>query len=233
MTAMTPDDRPEGATTTDTGPTPAASGPPTGERALPTSPRARLAGYSELIVPALVIALATFFTHGTVTMEVVGYSVPGPQFFPAIVCGLLYAMAIILTIQILRKPKAPDVTDDATNADFSAELLTDLGSLDTQLHQVVEGRTPGRKLPPTWRTYTDWRTVGSIVGALVVTIVALPFVGWILTAAFLFWVVSWALGSKRPLFDVAVALLFASLIQLAFNGLLGLALPAGFLEGLI
>jgi len=195
--------------------------------------RSRWAGYSELIVPAVVLGLAAFLTHGTATMEVAGYSVPGPQFFPTIVCVLLYAVGVVLTVQILVRPKAPDVTDDASNADFSSELLSDLGDLDTKLHRVVEGRTPGRRLPKEWRTYTDWRTVGMIVGGLVVTIVALEPVGWVISAAFLFWITSWALGSTRRIFDAGVALVFSSVVQLVFNGVLGLALPSGFLEGVL
>jgi putative tricarboxylic transport membrane protein len=41
------------------------------------------------------------------------------------------------------------------------------------------------------------------------------------------------LGSRRPVFDLSIALVMSSLIQLIFGTLLGLNLPAGFLEGVI
>jgi putative tricarboxylic transport membrane protein len=52
-------------------------------------------------------------------------------------------------------------------------------------------------------------------------------------AAVLFWGVAYALGSRRPLFDVSVALVMSSVIQLTFGYLLGLNLPAGFLAGVM
>lgn len=79
----------------------------------------------------------------------------------------------------------------------------------------------------------DYRTVGLILAGLVGFVVLLEPVGWLFTSAALFWVVSHALGSKRAVFDIAVALIVASFIQLAFSAGLGLSLPAGFLEGLL
>lgn len=219
-----------GATTTATG-----AGTGMGTKTIP-APRSRTAGLSELVVPGIVLAIAIYMTWGTVTMPVVGTTVPGPQFFPTLVCVLLYAVAIILAIQIIVRPTPPDVEDDARSADVSAELLTDLGDLDTRLHRIVEGRQPGlaSRLPERLRRlHTDWRTAGMVVGGIVVAIATMPFAGWVLSAAFLFWIVSWALGSRRRIFDVAVAFIFASLVQLIFNGLLGLSLPSGFLEGVL
>ena len=60
----------------------------------------------------------------------------------------------------------------------------------------------------------------------------LPVLGWLLSAAALFWVLSWAFGSRRPLLDIGVSIIVSSLVQLAFGAGLGLSLPAGILEGL-
>ena len=57
--------------------------------------------------------------------------------------------------------------------------------------------------------------------------------GWIIAAAVLFWGVAYALGSRRPVFDISVALVMSSVIQLTFGALLGLNLPAGFLAGVL
>lgn len=198
-----------------------------------TARRGFWAGRSELIMPLLVAIIATWLAIETATMNVMGDSVPGPQFFPTIVCIVLYAVALVHAIQLLRNPRLPDLTDDAVNADTSSDLLGDLASASERGRERIAGRTPGATLPQGWKTYTDWKTVGLIVGGIAVFILVLPVLGWVLSAAGLFWVVCKALGSQRPLFDLIISLVFSSVIQLAFNAGLGLNLPGGFLEGLI
>lgn len=200
-----------------------------------TAPTAKSfwSGRSELIVPALVLALALFLTYQTVNMKVLGSSVPGPQFFPTIVCVLLYAMVIAHTIQILRHPHVPDPSNDSSNPDFSTDMLADLADATDKGRSKIEGRTPGAVIPASWKTYSDWKTVGMVIGGVAGFTLLLPYVGWILSAAALFWVVARALGSTRPIFDISISVLFASVIQLAFNAGLGLNLPSGFLEGLL
>ena len=187
-------------------------------------------GRSELIVPALVFTLAGFLSYGTATMQVMGTSVPGPQFFPTIVCVLLFVVAAIHTVQILRTRRFPHADSEGQNPDFSTDMLGDLA--DTERKSIYG---PGTQPSATGKrkAYSDWKTLGMIVGAVAAFIVALPVLGWILSAAGLFWVVCRALGSRRPLFDLSVSILFSSVIQLAFNAGLGLNLPSGFLEGLI
>ncbi|MCW4465615.1 tripartite tricarboxylate transporter TctB family protein [Glutamicibacter sp. MNS18] len=191
------------------------------------------AGRSELVVPALVLALAVFLTYQTATMQVLGSSVPGPQSFPTIVCVLLYAMVLIHTIQILRHPRLPDPTDDSGNPDFSSDMLGDLADATERGRSKIEGRTPDAKLPAGWKAYSDWKTVGMVIAGVAGFTLLLPYAGWILSASALFWIVSRALGSKRAVFDISISVLFASVIQLAFNAGLGLNLPSGFLEGLL
>jgi putative tricarboxylic transport membrane protein len=187
-------------------------------------------GRSELVVPALVFALASFLAYGTATMQVLGTSVPGPQFFPTIVCVLLYVVALAHTVQILRTRRFPHADSEGRNADFSADLLADLAhsGAETAGTAKTRPRTTGRR-----RAYSDWKTLGTVVGGVALFNLCLPVLGWVLSAAGLFWLVCRALGSKRPLFDLSVALLFSSVIQLAFNAGLGLNLPSGFLEGLL
>ena len=79
------------STTPTTPPTSGGTAAPTAEqdttttaRASATEPRPSFwAGRSELLMPALVLALAVWLTVETATMNVMGTSVPGPQFFPA------------------------------------------------------------------------------------------------------------------------------------------------------
>ncbi|AHK31936.1 hypothetical protein OPAG_05257 [Rhodococcus opacus PD630] len=184
-------------------------------------------GRSEFVVVALLYVLAVCFTIGTVSMHVLGTAVPGPQFFPIIVCALLYATASALAVDILRHPRLPDAEPHPGHGDFSTDMLRDLGD-------VGDERTDARPAPmsPRWTTYSDWRTLAQVLGAAIVFIVLLDPVGWILCAALLFWVVARALGSMRPVFDIGVALLFSSVIQLAFSAGLGLPLPSGFVGGM-
>lgn len=213
----------------------ATAGRPAGPHRPSSGTRTRgfWAGRSELIMPVLVGGLATWLAVETATMNVMGDSVPGPQFFPTIVCMVLFAVALVHAIQILRQPRLPDPTDEATNADWSSDMLGDLAHASERGRERIAGRTPGATLPTDWKTYTDWKTVGLVVGGVAVFILVLPVLGWVFSAAGLFWVVCKALGSKRPLFDLIISLVFSSLIQLAFNAGLGLNLPGGFLEGLI
>lgn len=207
---------------------------PTPERTSGTRPRRSFwSGRSELIMPVLVAGLATWLSVETASMTVLGESVPGPQFFPTIVCVLLFAVALVHAIQVLRSPRLPDPTDDAENADMSSDMLGDLASATERGRRRIAGQNPDAALPTDWKTYTDWKTVGMVVGGIAAFILVLPVLGWVLAAAGLFWVVCRALGSRRPLFDLSVSLVFASIIQLAFNAGLGLNLPAGFLEGLL
>lgn len=83
-----------------------------------------------------------------------------------------------------------------------------------------------------YRSYSDWKTVAKVlIGFLAFALLLVP-VGWLICAAFLFWIVAHALGSKRPLNDLGIAVVFSSCIQLAFGAALGLNLPGGILEGL-
>lgn len=184
-------------------------------------------GRSEFVVVALLYVIAILLTVGITTMEVLGESTPGPRFFPIIVCVLLYVTATALAVHVLRHPKPPATDQRAGRGNFSTDMLHDLGQISDHQH----GSTPARAAAAR-QTHSDWKTVGQIVGASIAFILLLKVLGWILCAAFLFWAVSRALGSKKPVFDVGVALLFSSAIQLAFNAGLGLPLPAGFIGGL-
>ncbi|WP_156759931.1 tripartite tricarboxylate transporter TctB family protein [Microbacterium karelineae] len=186
-------------------------------------------GRSELFVAAGVIALAVVMTIGTVTMTVPdGASPPGPQFFPTIVTILLYAVGIGLAIEVLAGGRRGHVAEDP--AEISDEMLAEIGSLDrTSEIRVV---SPEESAPEKSNEVSvDWRTLGISVAALAAFILVLPFLGWLISASALFWVLAWAFGSRRPLFDIAIAALMGALTELAFAAGLGLTLPAGILEG--
>lgn len=193
-------------------------------------------GRSELFVVAGVLALATWMLVGTVTMDVPeGAALPGPQFFPTLVVGFLYAVGAALAIQVLRSPQRRHVGDDPT--EISDEMLRDLGNIDETSEIRVVSPEDYEAAPTdaagSAASGTDHKTVFLTIAAFAVFIVILPFVGWLISAAALFWVIAWAFGSKRSLMDIAIAVIISSVVQLAFGAGLGLSLPAGFLGGIL
>lgn len=213
-------------------------------------------GRSELIVAGGVLLLATGLGWGTLTMEVPeGTAFPGPQFFPTLVVVFLYAVGVALAVTVIVSPRRAHVAGDPT--EVSADMLEDLGRLDeTSEIRVVAPEQIARRDAGGARgglgggvsgagavgagaasgivstePRVDWRTVAITVGTIAAFIAVLPLIGWLLSAAALFWVLAWAFGSKRPLFDIAIAVIISSLVQLLFGAGLGLTLPSGILEG--
>jgi putative tricarboxylic transport membrane protein len=207
------------------------STPTTGALRVQRMPR-WFTGRGELIVVAALLLIAAGMTAGIVTMEVPeGTAFPGPQFFPIIVTAFLYATALALAVTIVVSPRRVHVADDPT--EVSTDMLEDLGGIDatSEIRVVSPEAIIAAQATAEPRTGIDWRTVVVTIAAIAVFIVALPVLGWLLSAAGLFWALSRAFGSRRPLFDVALAVIVSSLIQLAFGLGLGLSLPAGILEG--
>lgn len=187
-----------------------------------------LAGRGELWFVLLLVVLATTLLIGGLTMEVLGDSRPGPQFFPIVISLLLYISAGAIALSTIRNPTLPDGQPHPGRGNFSAAMLKDLGNA-----QEERVRRRYSEYSDKWATYSDWKTVGTLIAAMAAFIVILNPLGWVLSATMLFFVVVRALGSKNTWIDLGVALLFASVIQLAFNEGLGLPLPPGFLEGLL
>ncbi|MFZ4841080.1 tripartite tricarboxylate transporter TctB family protein [Mycetocola saprophilus] len=186
-------------------------------------------GRGELVVAALVLGLGVFLGIGTATMEVPpGSGVPGPQFFPTIVSAGLGILGVLLAIQVIRNPEAEVGAGGSDDLGMDPDLLGELGDIDTTSEIRVVASATGDDVP---RTGTDWKTFGFVLAGLVGFVLLLVPLGWILAGAVLFWVIARALGSKRPVFDIAIAILMSSAIQLAFSAGLGLTLPSGILSG--
>ncbi|MFC4630770.1 tripartite tricarboxylate transporter TctB family protein [Promicromonospora alba] len=165
------------------------------------------AGRSELVMAGLVLALAIYLNVGIVTMTVPeGAEAPGPKFFPMLLVVVLYALAALLTVQHFRSP-----VDGRPGSAGGTTDTTD----------------------PADKVSSNWPTLGTVVAAFALFAVILNPVGWIFSAALLFWLVSRALGSRRTYFDIGLALVFACAIQVAFSAGLGLNLPSGVLEGVL
>jgi putative tricarboxylic transport membrane protein len=201
--------------------------PPSDDTAAGTTAKPQASGMAELLVPAILVAIAVFLIIGTANMvQPPSVQRPGPTFFPGIIIALLLVMAALSTVQTLRTVRArrAGLLQDEQEAHLDAD--------GDPIEEIPPDPPPGREPWPVGAV-TDWRAVLTVLGSLVAFMVLLRPVGWIVAAAVLFWGVAYALGSRRPLFDVSVALVMSSVIQLTFGYLLGLNLPAGFLAGVM
>lgn len=128
---------------------------------------------------------------------------------------------------------------DSGDADFPGPaffpgILGAVGLVLAVLQALAVVRTPeppvdhsGRR----WRTHSDPAALAWTVGGFFAFSLLLPWLGWILAAALLFWCVARGFGSRRPGFDVILALFMSSAAYLAFDVGLGLNLPSGILGG--
>lgn len=174
------------------------------------------AGRAGLIIPAILAAFSTYLLVGIVTMQVPpGVTSPGPKFFPTLIVIAGYIIAVLLTIQMIRNPEPPapavyspedDVSDDARAEAEAASRVN-------------------------YRTFSDWTSIAWAAGGVLAFALLLGILGWILAAALLFWCVARAMGSKKLVMDIVVALTMSSVAYLAFDVLLGLNLPSGLLGG--
>lgn len=82
-----------------------------------------------------------------------------------------------------------------------------------------------------YRFHSDWKALAWLIGGFLIFALGIELLGWIIAAALLFWCVARGVGSSRPLFDISLALVFSSLVYLAFDVGLGLNLPSGVLGG--
>lgn len=147
-------------------------------------------------------------------------------FFP----GLLAAFMTFLLVGVLTMD-VPEGTDFPGPRFFPIILIV-AGYLLTALLVVHYLRHP-EPVEETgeqqWRTFTDWQAVAWCVGGFLAFALTIELLGWILSAALLFWCVARGIGSRRPLFDASLSLVVSSVIYLLFAMGLGLNLPSGVL----
>lgn len=217
----------------------------------PSPVRRALRRRKELIMVAILAIVGLTLLIGAQTMTVLGDSVPGPQFVPVIVGVLLLVTAVGVGQDVIRHPE-DERAEPGTRHDVSRDLLQDLSDTDTAEFKAVgtvdlesdgtaEGTadaSAGSAAPadaaasvaadedaPSAPVASDLRTTGFVLAALIGFVLVLPWAGWVLSGAALFWCIARALGSRSTWMDVGVALLISSIIQLIFGGLLGLSLP--------
>jgi putative tricarboxylic transport membrane protein len=80
---------------------------------------------------------------------------------------------------------------------------------------------------------SDWKTVLPLAGAFIANILLIDWAGWVISGTVLFWGSVWALGSRHYVRDGLISLALALLTFYGFYLGLGIALPAGLLEGIL
>lgn len=198
-------------------------------------------GYSELVMVGVLLVIAAILIHGSLTMDVLDDATPGPASTPLIIGVGLIIISVFLTIDVIRNPETDRDTESVLPYSMSADMLHDLAGLsameDTILnHLNAEPASDGSQAPEQGterklKVDTDWPTLLGMLASTIGFVIVLPYLGWVLSAAALFWLSSYLLGSTRPIFDLWVSLIVASTVQFVFAGLLGLNLPSGFLGG--
>lgn len=80
---------------------------------------------------------------------------------------------------------------------------------------------------------SDWVTVAKLVAVFAVNIALVDWLGWAITGAFLFAATAQVLGSRTLVRDVAVGVALSVGTWYGFYSGLGLAIPAGVLDGVL
>lgn len=156
------------------------------------------AGRSALVVPGALFALGIFLVIGILDVEIVNADeLFGPRAFPIITTIVIFVLAVLLTIDVLRHPE-------------EAELVAD---------EETGEQTNARS--------SNWRATLITIGSFVLFAITLMPAGWIIAGALAFWGITIGMGNTRYVFNLLIGLAISSIMQLVFGGMLGLSLPAG------
>lgn len=79
----------------------------------------------------------------------------------------------------------------------------------------------------------DWKTILPLAGAFILNILLIDVAGWVISGTILFWGSVLALGSRHYLRDGLISVALSLLTFYGFYLGLGIALPAGLLEGIL
>ncbi|MGD7002545.1 tripartite tricarboxylate transporter TctB family protein [Corynebacterium halotolerans] len=206
---------PDGASSVDTQVSTTDPGDPaaTGSSHRAQEPKLRTAnaldGRGSLFVAVALAAFTIYIFYGIITMEVPDSAqAPGPKFYPMLLGIVAAILTVLLFIDTWRNPShEPGTRYTAPVGENRSAALIPVGE-------------------------TDKKALAYGVIAFGVFAFILEPIGWIISAALLFWVLALTLGAKRPVFNLAVSLVVSSAIQVAFSMGLGLHLPAGILGGI-
>ena len=93
---------------------------------------------------------------------------------------------------------------------------------------IPEGTEAGEEFVP-----ADRRTMLYLIIAIGVHVLLLEKAGYIIAATFGFWGVTFTFGSRKPVKDFAISLIFALVVYFTFSKGLQIQLPKGLLESVL
>jgi len=146
----------------------------------------------------------------------------------AIAAGLV-AIGLFVALQTYALPEAPGY------AKVGPRLFPGLIAAGLVICGVLllrEALTGGfRKIPESARPPLDWPAFGWVSAGVLAHMIAIGWVGFIVTSTILFACVARAFGSRRVLRDVLIGAAVAVVVFVVFTQGLGLALPSGLPKG--
>jgi len=172
----------------------------------------KLGAAAEILLGLGIAALGGFVFYETGAIKVAPlYAKVGPRDIPIVIGAILTLLGLALAWQGWRAKPAPRLDPPA----------------------VMDA--PGSKLdaPGTGGSTTDWLPVGAIAVGLIQQILLFETLGFVPTAALLFFCVAYGFGSRRYLRDTVIAIVLAIVAYVGFVHLLGLRLPAGIFGGVL
>jgi putative tricarboxylic transport membrane protein len=167
---------------------------------------------AEIILGLGIAALGAFILYESQAIRVIPiYAKVGPKDIPMMVGAILALLGLALAWQGWRPRPAPRLDPPA----------------------VMDA--PGSKLdaPGTGGNTTEWMPLAAIGVGLVQQILLFELLGFVPTAAILFFCVTYGFGSRRYLRDIIIAVALAVVAYVGFVHALGLNLPAGILGGVL
>jgi putative tricarboxylic transport membrane protein len=161
---------------------------------------------AEIILGLGVAALGAFILYESQAIRVIPiYAKVGPRDIPLMIGIVLAALGLALAWQGWRAKPAPRLDPPGSQLDA----------------------------PGTGGNSTEWFPLGAIAIGLVQQILLFELLGFVPTAAILFFCVSYGFGSRRYLRDAIIAIALAVVAYVGFVHALGLRLPAGILDGVL
>jgi putative tricarboxylic transport membrane protein len=168
-------------------------------------------------------------TSGTTTRRLSGRSELG-------VALLLGAVGAVVLLDALRL-SAPTTSSDLVGPKMFPLLIGGLLLLCAALlaldvvrggkGQAEEGEDVDLTAP------TEWRVVAPLLAVFVANVLLVDVLGWVISGALLFLGCTWALGSRHHVRDAAISLALSLASFYGFYLGLGIALPAGVLDGVL
>ena len=166
---------------------------------------------AEIVLGLGIAALGAFMLYQIGEIRVSpAYSKVGPRVIPTLIGCILAALGLALAWQSWRAKPAPPLQLPA-GMDAPGSLLDTPGTGGT----------------------TDWPPIIAIAIGLVQQILLFETLGFVPTAAVLFFCVAYGFGSRRYLRDAIIAIVLSLVAYVGFVHVLGLNLPAGILGGVM